>query len=191
MAADWFRKTYISGKFNILWELLPIFWRAAENKANAAFIPSKKKLTMLNKTNFSFSQFDLVLIVYYDMNLSKDFHEHHQFFCSKIIFSQSASSLHSLAPEVHPAPVVRAALHLGVGADVQVALLLWRPRLPGDSRDWRLAGVGSYRLVMRGKSCPHWAQPGTGGLWQDQLKILLWHLCWVVRVASDHPPMSP
>ena len=78
-----------------------------------------------------------------------------------IIFS--ASSLDSLAPEVHPRPVVGAALHPRLGTDVQVALIHRGARVPGDPWDWWLAGVGSsYRLVIRGKSWPHGTEPGGG-----------------------------
>ena len=52
------------------------------------------------------------------------------FFLLQIIFS--ASSLDSLAPEVHPRPVVGAALHPRLGADVQVALIHRGARVPGD-----------------------------------------------------------
>ena len=76
--------------------------------------------------------------------------------------SYSAASLHSLAPEVHPPPVVRAALHPRLRADVQEVLLQWGACFPGDPWNWRFAGgVGDCRLVMRSKSRPHWTQPGT------------------------------
>ena len=83
------------------------------------------------------------------------------FFLLQIIFS--AASLDSLAPEVHPRPVVGTALHPRLGADVQVALLHRGAGGPGDPWDWWLAGVGSsYRLVIRGKSWPHGTEPGGG-----------------------------
>ena len=52
------------------------------------------------------------------------------FFLLQIIFS--AASLDSLAPEVHPRPVVGAALHPRLGTDVQVALIHRGARVPGD-----------------------------------------------------------
>ena len=45
---------------------------------------------------------------------------------------QSAASSDSLVPEVHPAPVVGAALHPRLGADVQVTLFRWGARVPAD-----------------------------------------------------------
>ena len=80
------------------------------------------------------------------------------FLLADYLSSQSAAGLHSLAPEVHPAPVLGAALHPCLRADVQVALLHRGARVPGDPR---AAVGGCCRLVMRGKSCPHGTKPGT------------------------------